>query len=219
MEMTKTELHRVICNQCSDIYAAKNKDYGDSFAVLRKEFPEAILIRIGDKYNRLKQLIRSGEKPAVAESIDDTLMDLACYCLMELVERKLEAGNVPNQHEVVQGADAEDPSEPQKKTVKKKVWTEKEKTCSVCGKTFLGAPAAKFCSPECKRKNKVSSAEEQTAEPEPVAAVGPNGECLRKDCIFIGKTGGLTTCDYLLTTKIPRGCSIENCDKYDNGKK
>lgn len=213
--MTKAELHRAICNRCSDIYAAKNKDYGDSFALLRKEYPEAILIRIGDKYNRLKQLIRTGDKPAVAESVDDTLMDLACYCLMELVERVLETGALQEQQEIIREAEPEEPEAPQKKTVNKRIRTEKEKTCSVCGKTFLGAPAAKFCSPECRQKGKAAAVAEKSTKPAPATTVGTNGECLREDCIFKGKAGNLTTCDYLLHTKIPRGCPVDNCDKYE----
>lgn len=79
----------MICSTLNDIYAKKNHDYGDSFAKLRNELPGAILVRIYDKYSRLKTLMEGAEQRVMDESIDDTLMDLANYCIMELVERKM----------------------------------------------------------------------------------------------------------------------------------
>ena len=84
----KEDIHQEICKQMHNTYRRKNHDYGDSFATLRQEYPNAILIRLGDKYNRLKALM-SGEAAQVKdESIDDTLLDLANYCILELVERR-----------------------------------------------------------------------------------------------------------------------------------
>ena len=56
----------------------------------RAEFGnQAILIRLSDKFFRLKTLLQSGSAAQVSdESIEDTLLDLANYCLMEVVERK-----------------------------------------------------------------------------------------------------------------------------------
>lgn len=39
--------------------------------------------------SRLKTLMEGAEQKVKDESIDDTLMDLANYCIMELVERKM----------------------------------------------------------------------------------------------------------------------------------
>lgn len=86
--MDKVLVHDGLCKALHNIYKAKNKDYGDSFSSLRKEFPEAILIRLGDKYNRLKSLMKSGKAEVKDESVEDTLLDLANYCLMEIVERR-----------------------------------------------------------------------------------------------------------------------------------
>lgn len=88
--MDKISIHDNLCKVMHNIYVAKNKDYGDSFSSLRKEFPEAILIRLGDKYNRLKALMKNGKAEVKDESIEDTLLDLANYCLMEIVERKMD---------------------------------------------------------------------------------------------------------------------------------
>lgn len=83
-------LHKQICEQMTSTYIRKNNDYGNAFANLRNEIPNAILVRLYDKYSRLKTLM-SGEKQMVNdESIDDTLLDLANYCILELIERKLE---------------------------------------------------------------------------------------------------------------------------------
>ena len=87
---TKVDLHKFLCERIHSVYEAKNKDYGDSFSSLRKEFPEAILIRLGDKYNRLKALMKNGKAEVKDESIEDTLLDLANYCLMEVIERRID---------------------------------------------------------------------------------------------------------------------------------
>jgi hypothetical protein len=86
--LCKILVHEGLCKAIHNVYKAKNKDYGDSFSSLRKEFPEAILIRLGDKYNRLKSLMSSGKAEVKDESVEDTLLDLANYCLMEIVERR-----------------------------------------------------------------------------------------------------------------------------------
>lgn len=88
--MNKVQLHSEICSKLNGVYEKKNHDYGDSFAKLRNELPNAILVRIYDKYSRLKNLMQGAEQKVKDESIDDTLMDLANYCIMELVERKIE---------------------------------------------------------------------------------------------------------------------------------
>ena len=87
----KSEIHREICAGLTEVYARKNADYGDSFGSLRKEYPESICVRLGDKYNRLKSLLRPGYVAKVAdEKVEDTLLDLANYAIMELVERRID---------------------------------------------------------------------------------------------------------------------------------
>ena len=91
----KEVIHQEVCQELHNTYRRKNHDYGDSFATLRQEYPNAILIRLGDKYNRLKTLIFGEAAHVKDESIDDTLLDLANYCILELVERRYAAGNFP----------------------------------------------------------------------------------------------------------------------------
>lgn len=87
--MNKIELHKQICGNMHNTYKAKNADYGDSFAKAREEYPEAICIRLMDKLERLKTLLRGTEQQVKDESIDDTLLDIANYAVMELLERKM----------------------------------------------------------------------------------------------------------------------------------
>jgi len=86
----KSILHEGICNELTETYKKKNNDYGDSFAELRKEYNNAILIRIYDKYKRLKTLKSGVEQKVTDESIKDTLKDLANYCIMELIEMEID---------------------------------------------------------------------------------------------------------------------------------
>jgi len=81
-------IHWTICKELFETYKAKNADYGDSFAQVREKYPNAILIRLNDKLNRLETLMNGAEQHVNDESIEDTLLDLANYCIMELVERK-----------------------------------------------------------------------------------------------------------------------------------
>lgn len=86
----KTEIHRSVCDQLNDTYRRKNHDYGDSFAQLRRRYPQAICMRLWDKLLRLDTLM-GGEKAQVTdESIRDTLVDLANYAIMEIVEMEAE---------------------------------------------------------------------------------------------------------------------------------
>ena len=88
--MNKIELHKQICGNMHNTYKAKNADYGDSFAKVREEYPEAICIRLMDKLERLKTLYKGGDQQVKAESIDDTLLDIANYAVLELLERRNE---------------------------------------------------------------------------------------------------------------------------------
>lgn len=85
--MNRVQIHKGLCENIHTLYEAKNADYGDSFARLRKRYPEAVCIKLTDKLDRLENLMRTGAEPKVNESIEDTLMDLANYALMELTER------------------------------------------------------------------------------------------------------------------------------------
>lgn len=84
--MANAELFKKITEKMYEVYKAKNADYGDSFNITRNEYPNAILIRLQDKFLRLKQLYRNNFEANVQnESVKDTLMDMANYCILELI--------------------------------------------------------------------------------------------------------------------------------------
>jgi hypothetical protein len=80
--------HEDICKELTATYNAKNHDYGDAFSKTVSEFGlVAALVRISDKYYRLVNLVKSSDGPMVAdESIRDTLLDMANYCIMTAME-------------------------------------------------------------------------------------------------------------------------------------
>lgn len=87
----KASHHADICLTLNDIYAAKNADYGDSFGeTYRKLGIISAVTRISDKTNRLQTLCRH-DAFVKAESIRDTLMDLANYCIMTVMEMDSQA--------------------------------------------------------------------------------------------------------------------------------
>ena len=76
-----------ITKQMSEIYERKNTDYGNSFAVsVQKYGLIAALTRISDKFNRMENLILTRNQQVNDESLSDTLLDLATYCIMTTIE-------------------------------------------------------------------------------------------------------------------------------------
>lgn len=87
-EDAKVELHREICEEIHKLYEIKNHDYGDSFGKGFREYGLIMpVIRLEDKLNRLKQLVNR-EGLVKDESVDDTLIDLANYAIMTVLERR-----------------------------------------------------------------------------------------------------------------------------------
>lgn len=90
--MTKLEIHKSLCNETHSLYEKKNSDYGDSFSQLRKRYPNFVCMRLFDKLNRLDTIIQPGYECKISdEKIEDTLMDIANYALMELTERRADS--------------------------------------------------------------------------------------------------------------------------------
>lgn len=84
---TKVEKHKELCNYLNDLYARKNADYGDSFHLSYVAEGLAMpRIRLGDKYNRFCTLSRGKDQKVNDESLRDTLIDLANYALMTVIE-------------------------------------------------------------------------------------------------------------------------------------
>ena len=87
LTLTNKEKHKSITLELNDLYARKNQDYGDSFHLSYLEEGMAMArIRLGDKLNRFKSLTKSNSREVKDESIRDTLIDLANYAIMTIME-------------------------------------------------------------------------------------------------------------------------------------
>lgn len=83
------EMHKSICTELNNTYARKNHDYGNSFGeTFEKLGIISAITRITDKYNRLVSLctLPANERMVKDESISDTLLDMANYCIMTEME-------------------------------------------------------------------------------------------------------------------------------------
>lgn len=77
---------REVLQKMGDIFAIKNKKYGNSFEVSVDKYGMiAALTRISDKFNRIENLILTGDNGTDDEAITDTLIDMANYCIMTAV--------------------------------------------------------------------------------------------------------------------------------------
>lgn len=93
--MDKIKRHAELVDKLHEVYVQKNTAYGDSFG---KSFADwgmaAACVRITDKFNRMITLARHPEVDSGDERITDTLMDMANYCLMTVMEIEKERGFV-----------------------------------------------------------------------------------------------------------------------------
>lgn len=89
--MNKIYEHKKICDELNETYKKKNADYGDSIGELYNKLGDiTILTRISDKYNRLMNLLDpNNDREVNYESVDDTILDMANYCIIWLMERRL----------------------------------------------------------------------------------------------------------------------------------
>lgn len=75
-------------------YFKKNHDYGDSFSRSFKKYGlVAAMVRMEDKWNRLDNMASGAEQKVADETIRDTLLDLAGYCVMTTMELDREKDN------------------------------------------------------------------------------------------------------------------------------
>lgn len=83
----KVQQHKEVCEVLNGIYQQKNVAYGDSFGNTYRDLGIiSAVTRISDKFNRLKTLVRNSDIPTGDESIGDTLLDMANYCIMTYME-------------------------------------------------------------------------------------------------------------------------------------
>lgn len=95
--MDNVKQHESLLRQIHDTYIKKNHDYGDSFSKSFKKYGlVAAMVRMEDKWNRLDNMASGAEQKVADETIRDTLLDLAGYCIMTTMELDKQK-NVENQ--------------------------------------------------------------------------------------------------------------------------
>jgi hypothetical protein len=83
--MTDIERFESIVNDMLELYKKKNANYGNSFEKLYNDLgPIAGLVPLHNKLDRLTNLVKGGKNDF--ESIEDTLIDLANYAILNLIE-------------------------------------------------------------------------------------------------------------------------------------
>lgn len=91
----RLDRHKELCGYLTETYEQKNADYGNSFGDMFAELGIITAVtRIGDKYNRIKNLVVHPTPNVKDETIIDTLLDMANYCVMTVIEieRQIEKG-------------------------------------------------------------------------------------------------------------------------------
>ena len=93
----REELFKQITEDMFELWKRKNTDYGSSVTDTYKDFGiVSFLVRMQDKMNRLKTITKK-EALVKDEKLEDTLIDLANYSILALIELKVEQENVKNQ--------------------------------------------------------------------------------------------------------------------------
>jgi hypothetical protein len=78
----RIEQLETIQQEAKDLFLKKNQDYGDAFANCG---PIGVLVRIGDKLQRLQSISRSGITLVQDEKLRDSLIDLHNYAAMAIM--------------------------------------------------------------------------------------------------------------------------------------
>lgn len=90
--MDKIEKHKELLDFLHNLYITKNHDYGDSVHDTYEKYGlTSFLVRMEDKLNRVRTLNKNIDNIQVpTEKIEDTLLDLANYAILAVLELKEE---------------------------------------------------------------------------------------------------------------------------------
>ena len=73
---------KTVQNEALALFKKKNKDYGDAFA---NYGPVGVIVRLGDKINRLSNINTTNITLVKTETVRDTLIDLHNYAAMAIM--------------------------------------------------------------------------------------------------------------------------------------
>lgn len=80
-------LFNKLTQEMSETFAKKRNDYGQTTTETFKKFgPVSMLTRMHDKMGRLDNLLTNNRENMVGEKVEDTLLDLANYALITILE-------------------------------------------------------------------------------------------------------------------------------------
>jgi len=83
------ECYQETLNEMAETFYLKNERYGDSFTQTMDDYGMVTsMIRVTDKFNRLKTLYQNRELDEDDEPIVDTMLDMANYLVMTLAYMK-----------------------------------------------------------------------------------------------------------------------------------
>lgn len=89
--MDKIQKHQELLNYLHNLYVTKNHDYGDSVHDTYEKYGlTSFLVRMEDKLNRVRTLNQKQDIQVPTEKIEDTLLDLANYAILAVLELKIE---------------------------------------------------------------------------------------------------------------------------------
>lgn len=85
----KIKLHRELIDYLHNLYVTKNSDYGDSVHDTYMKYGlTSFFVRMEDKLNRARTLDMKKSQEVVDEKLEDTLLDLANYAIISVIELK-----------------------------------------------------------------------------------------------------------------------------------
>lgn len=86
-EFSDVDRFKMLQYEMLETYIRKNADYGNSVRDTYNEFGlVSFVVRMADKFNRLKNLVKNGEMQVKDEAIRDTIMDLSVYGMLAVIE-------------------------------------------------------------------------------------------------------------------------------------
>lgn len=93
----KIQLHRELIDYLHNLYITKNADYGDSVHDTYMKYGlTSFLVRLEDKLNRARTL-STKEALVNDEKIEDTLLDMANYAILAVIELRNQEDKNGNQ--------------------------------------------------------------------------------------------------------------------------
>ena len=98
-KINRVDQLKKVQDESRELFSRKNADYGDAFATYGSV---GILVRIGDKINRLTSITNKSITLVDDESLRDTLIDLHNYAAMAvmLLDEKEEAAYEANKKNI-----------------------------------------------------------------------------------------------------------------------